>query len=101
LGIQVSIAFPPDTDTPQLVVDNELKPLELKEMGKVMGVTQPETPRAVAEKIITGVERGRYIILPGKDASLLYWLTTIAGPGTYRVVDFVLNRALRNIARTM
>jgi 3-dehydrosphinganine reductase len=99
LGIQVSIAFPPDTDTPQLAYDNQLKPPELKEMIKIMGVTQPENSQAVAEKILNGVQRGRYIILPGKDAVLLFWLTTIFGPGTYGIVDFVLKRARRNLGK--
>jgi 3-dehydrosphinganine reductase len=98
-GIQVSIAFPPDTDTPQLIVDNQLKPPELKEMLKIIGSTKPESAKAVAEKIISGVERGRFIILPGKDASLLFWLTTVTGPGTFRVADFVLNRARRNLGQ--
>lgn len=99
LGIQVSIAFPPDTDTPQLVYDNQLRPPEPKEMEKIWGITQPMHPRTVAEIILKGVERGRYIILPGKDAALLFWLTNILGAGTYRVLDIVLNRARKNLGK--
>jgi 3-dehydrosphinganine reductase len=98
-GIQVSIAFPPDTDTPQLVYDNQLRPPEPKEMEKIWGITHPMHPRTVAEIILKGVERGRYIILPGKDAVLLFWLTNILGAGTYRVLDIVLNRARKNLGK--
>jgi 3-dehydrosphinganine reductase len=98
-GIHVSLALPADTNTPQLVYDNQLKPQELKEMSKIAGVSKPENPDKVAERIISGVDRGRYLILPGKDAFLLYWLSSIFGTGTYRVLDFVLNRAYRNMGK--
>jgi 3-dehydrosphinganine reductase len=98
-GIQVSLVFPADTDTPQLVHETELRPPELKEMEKIWGISQPLHPRKVAETILKGVERGRYIILPGKDAALMFWLSNIFGAGTYRVMDIVLNRARKNLGK--
>jgi 3-dehydrosphinganine reductase len=97
-GIQVSIVFPPDTDTPQLAGEAQYKPPELiaivGEHSKVM------SPEAVASEILRGIQRNRYIILPGSDAKLYYFLTNLLGTKTYPVFDrFYLDPARRKAAR--
>ena len=97
-GIQVSIVFPADTDTPQLAGEEPYKPLELKvavgDNSKVM------TPEAVAEEILRGIQKNRYIILPGSDAKLYYFLSNLLGHNTYPILDrFFLDPARKKAAR--
>ena len=62
-GIQVSILFPPDTDTPGFEQENRSKPPEtarLSEAGKLM------TPDQVAQVFVAGLSKGQFEILPGE-----------------------------------
>jgi 3-dehydrosphinganine reductase len=61
-GVRVSVVCPPDTDTPGLEFEKGLRPLET---DKVAGNIAPVAPSLVAEAIARGVERGRYLIVPG------------------------------------
>lgn len=86
-GIRVSIVYPPDVDTPQLAYDNQFKPVETKALA---GNSRIMTPEDVARITLRGVERGRYVILPGMEASLVYRLSGILGNGKYPIMDFML-----------
>lgn len=92
LGIGVSIVYPVDTDTPQLAYENEYKPPETKAIGGTANVMSPEE---VAQSILHNVERGRYMILPGFDGKLLYWVSRLLGSGVYPVMDWLVRRAQR------
>lgn len=97
-NIRVSVVFPPDTQTPQLEFENPLKPPILRELDKSNKVLSPET---VAEAILSGVARNRYIITPGFDSTLYFHLTNFFGL-VYPVMDFMIARArrvLRNAER--
>ncbi len=61
-GITVSVVCPPDTDTPGLAFEKKLRPAET---DKVAGNIKAIAPSVVAEAIVAGVERGRYLIIPG------------------------------------
>ena len=61
-GIAVSVVCPPDTDTPGLAYECSLRP---PETDKVAGNIAPVAPAFVAEAIMRGVERGKYLIVPG------------------------------------
>lgn len=93
-GIGVSIVYPPDTDTPQLAYENRYKPAETKAISEIGSVISAEK---VAQAIIQGVARRRYLILPGLDNVVLYWLISIAGSLAYPVMDWLVARAQRNI----
>ncbi len=90
LGIQVSIVFPPDTQTPQLDFEAPLKPFETKEIA---GSSSVMTADAVAETIIKGVRKGKYIILPGIEGKLFYRLINILGNLTYPIMDIMVRIA--------
>jgi 3-dehydrosphinganine reductase len=90
LGIQVSIVFPPDTQTPQLDFEAPLKPIETKEIA---GSSSAMTADAVAEAIFKGVRKGRYVILPGMEGKLFYRLTNILGNITYPIMDLMVRKA--------
>ena len=92
LGIRVSVVFPPDTDTPQLAYENQFKPFETKELA---GSAHAMAPEAVALAILNGVARHRYIIIPGLEGKLFYWLSGIVGTGLYPVMDLMVAQARR------
>lgn len=92
-GIRVSVVFPPDTQTPQLEYEQPFKPALLVELEKDNKVL---TADAVAESIIKGVAKNRYIITPGSESPLYYGLTNFFGL-VYPVMDFMLAQARRSL----
>jgi 3-dehydrosphinganine reductase len=86
-GVRVSIAFPPDTDTPQLAFEAPIKPYETKVIASSNKVYSAE---AVARDILRGTERNRYIILTGMDSTFFYWLSNLAGPLQYPIMDMLV-----------
>ena len=96
LGIRVSIVFPPDTDTPQLAYEAPFKPPETKALAANAKVMSPE---AVAKITLQQAARGRYIIVPGLDSSLFYWLNGHLGNAVYPVLDWMIARARKQMQR--
>jgi len=88
--IGVSIAYPPDTDTPQLVYETQFKPAETKALSGGSGVLAPEKVAAV---ILKGVRRGQYVILPGLEGKLLYRLSSMFGEGINYAFDLIIAQA--------
>jgi len=91
-GIRVTIAMPPDTDTPSLAKEKKIRPSEL-DIISASGTEYP--PEAVARDILSGVEHNRYIVITGWDTMLFYWLTNILGPLQYPVIDLLVADAIR------
>jgi 3-dehydrosphinganine reductase len=87
LGIRVSIVFPPDTDTAQLAYEAPFKPPETKALA---GNTHVMSAEAVARITLQQAARGRYTILPGMEASLIYWLIGHLGNAVYPVMDWLI-----------
>jgi 3-dehydrosphinganine reductase len=73
LGIRVSVAFPPDTDTPQLAYENQYKPPETK---AISGTAHALSAEKVAQNILRQAERGRFLIFPGLESRLIYILSS-------------------------
>jgi short-subunit dehydrogenase len=69
-GVGVSILCPPDTDTPGFEVENRNKPAETVAVSEGGGLMRPEQ---VAEALIKGMEKGRFVIAPGS-AKTIYLL---------------------------
>lgn len=101
LGIKVSIAFPPDTDTPQLNYEKQYQPPESKALAGVASLLSPAAAKKstlmsaeeVANSIMQQVERERYMILPGFEMKLLYWGSRLLGGGIYPILDWMIARA--------
>lgn len=68
LGINLSIVYPPDTDTPQLEQENKTKPLETKAITATAKLWSAE---AVGQAIIKGIKRNSFMITPGSEMSVL------------------------------
>ncbi|MFH1929784.1 MAG: SDR family oxidoreductase [Chloroflexota bacterium] len=71
-GVGVSIVFPPDTDTPQLLEENKYKPLETE---RISGTIKPVQPEQVAQAVVQAIEQNRYVVIPNFELSLFYALT--------------------------
>lgn len=93
-GITLSLVFPPDTDTPQLAYEEPFKPPITREVTKSAGLMSPEQ---VALKVLRGVDRGKYIIVPGFMNRLTYSLVNLLGAGWYPLMDWLVNDARRKV----
>jgi 3-dehydrosphinganine reductase len=89
-NVGVSLAYPPDTDTPQLAYEVQFKPFETKALSSGSGIMKPE---AVADAILKGVKRGRYLILPGLESKIFYPLSSLFGPTINYVFDLIVAQA--------
>jgi 3-dehydrosphinganine reductase len=92
-GIQVSIVYPADTDTPQLTYENQYKPAELKQILQILPALDPIPPEQVARAIVGGIDRQKNVIIPDLGTSLFIKLISILGNGIYPVLDWLLARA--------
>lgn len=93
-GIQVSIVFPPDTDTPQLEYESQFKPFITHEIAGSTRLMKAET---VAAEVIKGVLKKNYLILPGSEAKLLYFGHHLLGGKLYPLMDLMIKSAIRKI----
>jgi 3-dehydrosphinganine reductase len=94
-GIKVSVVFPPDTQTPQLEYENKYKPALTYEVDKA---NKTMTAEAVADAIVKGITRDRYIITPGSDSTLFYQLSNSFN-AVYPVMDFLISQARQTLSR--
>jgi 3-dehydrosphinganine reductase len=72
-GVRVSVAFPPDTDTPQLAYEQPFKPAETK---AISGTAKALSPEKVAGAILQQASKGHFLIFPGIDSRLFYLLSS-------------------------
>lgn len=93
-GIQVSIVFPPDTQTPQLEYESQFKPFITKE---VAGSAKLMAPEAVAKEVLDKMARGTYVILPGGEGKMLYTAKNLIGRTLYPVMDWMVRSAISKI----
>lgn len=91
-GIAVSVVYPPDTDTPQYHMENEIKPPETKMLSETAGLLQPDT---VALEILRGIERRKKHITPGLMNKLIRFATFYLPS----IVRFVVDSDLKKFAK--
>lgn len=90
-GIQVSVVFPPDTQTPQLEYESKIKPFITKEIG---GSANLMSADEVARHVLEKTAQGKYIILPGSEAKLIFKAQNIVGAGIYPIMDLLVKNAI-------
>lgn len=90
--VRVSIVFPPDTDTPQLAYENQFKPKITREIS---GTIQPLSADFVAKKIVDGVLKNNYIIMPDTGTKIVFKLVNFLGSGTYKLLDYLTAKAIK------
>ena len=91
-GISVGVAFPPDTDTPQLAAEQEAKPEATKRITAGGGVMSAER---VARSIVEGALAGRFMLAPGFLITLFGWVHSLYAP----YFRWHQARILRQVAR--
>ena len=91
-GIKVSVVFPPDTKTPQLEWEDQFKPEETR---IISGTSKPISPDEVASWTLKQAAKGKYAIVPGGEAKLLYLLATRLGDWVYPIIDMMVRDAIR------
>jgi 3-dehydrosphinganine reductase len=71
-NIDISVIFPPDTDTPQLQEENKIKPPETKALAGAIKVMKPET---IALAFLKGIAGRRFTIVPGTMNKFTYFMS--------------------------
>lgn len=94
LGINVSVVFPADTDTPQLTFERNLQPALMREINASAGQMSSDK---VANAILKGISRKTYAITPGFEATLAYWITNIAGYLQRPILDSTIASAQKKV----
>ncbi|XP_076449005.1 3-dehydrosphinganine reductase-like [Babylonia areolata] len=94
-NIQVTLAFPPDTDTPGFAEEQKSKPRETRLLSESGGLFQPDV---VARTIIQDMVKGRFLSSVGVDGFMLSTVTSGFSPVT-SLLDAILQVSLMGIFR--
>lgn len=76
-GISVTLAYPPDTDTAQLEAEERTKPAATKAITAGGGLWSAD---AVAQKILSGAAKGRFLVAPGLQMKVLAYGHSLLAP---------------------
>ncbi len=91
-GITVTIAYPPDTDTPMFSEESRTRPIESTAIARGGGLW----PAAkVAGQMWNAMERGRFSVSPGWQMKGLACFHSMLGPILRRAFDQMTDRAAR------
>lgn len=91
-NISVHVLCPPDTDTPGFATENLTKPPETKAISASAKVM---TSEAIARGLIAGIRKNTFMIIPGFDGKLTYFLKRHMP----FIVDMVMNAAINKIQK--
>ena len=95
-GVSVSVAFPPDTDTPQLAAENLSKPEATKRITAGGGMLDAET---VASSLLAGAQAGRFMLTPSLLIGAFGWFHSLYAP-IFRALQIrILTRFARDDRR--
>jgi 3-dehydrosphinganine reductase len=76
-GISVTVAYPPDTDTPQLAAENRTKPASTRQFTEGSGIFSADR---VAADIVRAALRGQFQVTTGMSIRMLMWCQDLLGP---------------------
>ena len=88
-GIDISVVYPPDTDTPQLEEENKIKPLETK---KIAATAKTWSPENVAIEIVKGMQKKKFAIAPGLEMSILAKLHSLILPQIHWFFERIISK---------
>jgi 3-dehydrosphinganine reductase len=89
-NVSVTIAFPGDTDTPQLQSERKLRPTVTNQLASSGGVMSPE---AVARGIVAAAERGDFQVTFGWQLRVLARTHSLTAPLLRRYQDWLVRRS--------
>lgn len=91
-GIAISVICPPEVDTPMVAEERRFRPVATGQLKLFAGSL---TVDEAADGILAGLDRGHYLIIPGRKAKLTYWLVRLLPRALQNVVaDGIVRRAL-------
>ncbi len=91
-GVRVSVLCPPDTDTPGLAEEDRTKPAETAALA---AAARRLTAEEVAAELLAGLDRGRFLIVPGRAARLLVLAKRLFPDLVARAIDRTVMAARR------
>ncbi len=94
-NIDVSVLYPPDTETPAFEKENETKPQECMIMSERGGLLKPEE---VAEPFIEGILKKKFYITPG-ESKFLWKMTRLFPNIVHNMADKELKKARKKIKK--
>jgi 3-dehydrosphinganine reductase len=89
-GINVSIVYPPDTDTPQLIAENKTKPPETK---AITATAKTWSAEGVAREIMKGIDRQKFAITPGLEMTIVNRFHSLIAPLLNKYFDRLSSRS--------
>jgi len=89
MGVNVSIVYPPDTDTPQLEEENKTKPIETQ---MITGTAKTWSAEKVALEIVQGIKKKSFAITPGLEMTLLSRFHSLLAPGINWYMDRIISK---------
>jgi 3-dehydrosphinganine reductase len=92
-NISVSVLCPPDTDTPGFVTENLTKPAETR---AISASAKAMSSDAVAKELICGIRKNTFMIIPGFDGKLTYFLKRFMP----FIIDMVMDSAIRKTQKS-
>ncbi|CAH1970027.1 unnamed protein product [Acanthoscelides obtectus] len=94
-NISVTLALPPDTDTPGFEIENQTKPKETKLLSETGGLLQPEE---VAKKMLDDALSGKFFSYVGFESFILTTLCVGMSP-FQSVFDVIIQSCLLGMLR--
>jgi 3-dehydrosphinganine reductase len=94
-GIRVSLALPPDTDTPGLDYELPKRPPELR---AIAGLSKALSADKVAADLLKQAAQGKYLLLPGFDTRMMWALAHVLAGGIYPLMDYLVADAQKKQA---
>lgn len=89
LGIKISIVYPPDTDTPQLEAESQIRPPETRAIAATAKIWSAES---VAREILLGIEQQKFAIAPGLETTVLAKFHSLLAPAINWYFDRLVAR---------
>lgn len=94
-GVLVTLMAPPNIETPGHAREIAMEPPETKAIN---GIARTRSPEEVARLFVRGVERGRFLVLPGLSNKLLYRLEGLWPEAFFALFDGVVTKARRGMS---
>jgi len=88
-GIRVSVLCPPDTDTPGFIQENQTKPEETRAISAKAKLMSAD---AVADALLRGMQRGRFLIVPGLESKVALLAKRLSPGLVSGVIDGIIRR---------
>lgn len=95
--VHVGCACPPDTDTPQLAYENQIKP---PETAAISGAIKPLSAERVAQSIVRGIDKRRFLITADVQTRLLTRLTGLAPGLLHGMFDRTVRKTQHLLSQT-